>query len=169
MSGKMLKESPMRAVRLVPWLMLPLLAACGGGDSPPAATTQAVDAPAMSSEAQPQQPAAPAASTQVAQAGSSSAGVAATALPAAAKPLIGSWAQSLEDCGNSAAEVVVTPTTFESPGRSCSMALNDNGDGTFALACGKETIKMTPVFTPTGEGITLAYGDGSKQTVLSCQ
>jgi hypothetical protein len=147
--------------------MLPLLAACGGGDPPPAATTQAVEPPAMSSGVQPQQQTPPAMTSQVAEAGA--AGAAGTALPATAKPLIGSWAQSLDDCTGGAGEVVVTATTFESPGRSCAMALADNGDGTFALACGKETIKMTPIFTPTGEGINLVFGDGSKETVLRCQ
>jgi hypothetical protein len=94
--------------------------------------------------------------------------VSASALPATARPLVGTWAVSLDNCGDAASQTVVTPATFDGPGRSCPMALTDNGDGSFALACGKEKLKLTPVFTPTGEGITVIGGDGSKQTVLRC-
>ena len=48
------------------------------------------------------------------------------------------------------------------------VALTAKGDGSFTLACGGETIAMTPVFAPSGEGINIVWGDGKKQTVLRC-
>lgn len=166
----------MRHVRLLPWLMLPLLAACGGGNAPSSSQGSNADTSATMSAEQPadtnaagDQPQQTAQADQSAPAQPQQAAVSATDLPATARPLLGTWAPSLDQCGDTSVQTVVTAARFESPERSCPLALTDNGDGTFTLACGKEKVKMTPIFAPTGEGINLVGGDGSKQTVLRCQ
>lgn len=163
----------MRPARLLPWLLLPMLAACGGGNTPaPASSSGSGDAATTSdagaAAAGDASTAAPAtAQSQPAQP-ATQAQVSAADLPTTARPLLGTWSPDLSQCANGQSQTVITPTRFEGPGRSCSLSLTDNGDGTFTLACSGETVKMTPVFAPTGEGINLVFGDGSKQTVLRC-
>ncbi|MHB1109504.1 MAG: hypothetical protein ACYCZU_04170 [Devosia sp.] len=139
-------------------LALPLivvLAACDNSPKPPA--TQAPPASQPAAEA-------PAATTP--------------ASPAAAAPLLGTWAAVLADCGTAA--VTISATRFEGAENRCDIkALADNGDGTFtaSLACtgegqtASESVQMTPVVAPTGEGVVLNYLDrgGEKVTLLRCK
>ena len=107
---------------------------------------------------------------------------AAPANPAAglegATPLFGSWAADLTQCGNFAVEI--SATRFLGAENQCDITeLADNGDGSFTagLSCtsqgesASERIRMTPVFAPTGEGVTLDYLDrgGEPVTLLRCR
>lgn len=134
-------------------LALPLIAvlvACDNTPKAPAASQSAAEAPA---------PAAPAS-------------------PAATAPLFGAWAAVLANCATAA--VTISATRFEGAENQCDIkALADNGDGTFtaSLACtgegqtASESVQMTPVFAPTGEGVVLTYLDrgGEKVTLLRCK
>ena len=161
----------MSPFRLSFLLALPvLLAACGDNNSPPPAATPAAPAPAASAPAVPAAAATPA--------------PAAAPLPAATQPvaatddlsfLWGNWAADLNDCGSGLA-VSIDETSFTGAENSCQMSgLTDNGDGSYAadLACQgqgqaqNEGLRMTPVFTPTGEGIVLEYPDrGAGRSIL---
>lgn len=142
----------MRLLPLSLLLVLPLLAACDS-NTPKA---PGADAPAAVTPAK-----APAT-------GKTPATAAATAkLPPGARPLIGSWAADASGCADTAALTVVSATSYAVGGKSCDIALADNKDGTFSATCGKQDLKLTPIFGPTGEGIRVAAGDKSS-TVFRC-
>jgi len=103
---------------------------------------------------------------------------AAPASPAAAAPLFGTWAAVPANCGTAA--ITISATRFEGAENRCDITtLADNGDGTFTvnLACtgegqvASESVRMTPVSAPTGEGVVLDYLDrgGEKVTLLRCK
>lgn len=139
-------------------LALPLivvLAACDNSPKPPATQAPAATQPAT------QAPAAPT-----------------LASAAAAAPLFGTWAAVPADCATAA--VTISATRLEGVENQCDVtALADNGDGTFtaSLACtgegqiASESVQMTPVFAPTGEGVVLNYLDrgDKKVTLLRCK
>ena len=138
-------RTPLVSIALVSMLAL---AACDSSPPPAPASKPAVTAPAA--------PAAkPAAATP-----------AATSLPAAARPLIGTWSEALENCGD-AATVSITASTYTSAARTCDMALKADGDG-FALDCDGTAMTLVPVFAPTGEGIRMSVGGGKPVTLLRC-
>lgn len=124
-----------------------LLAACDS-NTPPARQTNAPSAPAASAPATPRAPTT-------------------SALPVGARPLLGTWSEALERCGESTATVTVTATTYSSPARSCPMNVSASGDG-FALDCGGTAMVLVPVFAPTGEGIRVTVGSNKPVTLLRC-
>jgi hypothetical protein len=137
---------------------LPLvLAACDNSPKPPA--TQQGQQPAT------QQPAAQAPAAQKPAASQVPLGDAAMA------PLVGSWATDASACG---APIAITAASFNGAENSCDITgWTDNKDGTYtaALSCGgnTESITMTPLFGPSGEGIRLDYVDRkSTATVFRC-
>jgi len=136
-------------------IALPLLAACSNDQAPakPAAQTPAA-APAADTAAKPAvtTPVKPAATVKV---------------PAAAAPLIGTWAASLDSCGDAKAVTTITATTYTSPAGKCDISLVANKAG-FSTACGSAQMTLTPVFAPSGEGVNVVIGDGKRQTVLRC-
>ena len=141
----------MRLLPLSLLLILPLLAACDsntpkapGADAPAAVTPAKTPAAGKT-------PAAPAATAK---------------LPPGARPLIGSWAAA--DCSDTKGLTVVSATSYAVGGKSCDIALTDNKDGTFSATCGKQDLKMTPIFGPSGEGIRIAAGDAKSSTVFRC-
>ena len=150
----------MRPIGLLTALPLfAILAACDQSPPKPPAETPATQAPAA------QAPATPAALKPA-------------ATPAAAAPLFGSWAADLRECDTFA--VQISATQFLGAENQCDITgLTDNGDGTFTanLACNSqgqsasERIQMTPVFAPSGEGVTLNYLDrgGDPVTLLRCK
>ena len=144
----------MRLFALAALLTLPVLAACSN-DAPPAEAP--VQAPAVEAPAAPATPA-PAAEAPAATPAS---------LPAGAKPLIGTWAADLSNCGTESAEVTITASRLESANRSCDIAVTDQGDGTFTTSCGNESLTLIPVFAPSGEGINIDTANG-RETVLRC-
>ncbi|RYE10225.1 MAG: hypothetical protein EOP22_05740 [Hyphomicrobiales bacterium] len=140
--------------RLLPIAVLPalLLAACGGepAPTPPAASA-----------------AAPAATPAVA----------APASDELLAPLFGTWALDPSQCGGPVLKI--SKARFEGAENGCDISgFTDNGDGTFtaAMSCtaegqtAGESIKMRPIFAPTGEGIDLTYvdRDNLETTVLRC-
>ena len=137
-------------------LVLPLaLAACDNSPKP-AATTPA-EQPAAGAPAAPA-PAAPAGD-------------------AALAPVIGTWGFDAPAC---TAPITIAANAFEGAENSCEISgWTDNGDGTMtaAMTCNSqgqtasESIKMTPLFGPAGEGIRLAYVDrgGDPVTVFRCK
>ena len=139
---------------------LPLiLAACDQNTTPPA--SEAPPAPAVQAPAVETPAPAPAAT------GASNLDLA---------PITGNWAALPENC---ASPIVITPTSFEGAENVCEITgLTDNGDGslTAALTCqsagetASESIRMTPIFGPTGEGIRLDYLDrgGEAVNVFRC-
>lgn len=130
-------------------IALPLLAACSNDQPPakPAAETPAVTTPAAVTPAQP----------------------AAVKVPAGAAPLIGTWAPTLDGCGDQKAVTVITATNYASPADSCEISLQPNEDGSFSTTCGKNRMTLTPVFAPTGEGVNVVVGEGKRQTILRCK
>ena len=138
----------MRLLPLSLLLALPLLAACDS-NTPKAPTA---DAPAAATPAK-----APATGKTPA---------ATAKLPPGARPLIGSWAAA--DCSDTKGLTVVSATSYAVGGKSCDIALTDNKDGTFSATCGKQDLKMTPIFGPSGEGIRIAAGDAKSSTVFRC-
>jgi hypothetical protein len=134
----------MRATSFLPFILLLPLAACGGGDAPPAtpAASTAAVAPAA-----PTKPAAPAKVDDL-------------------KPLFGTWALDLSQCGGQVLKI--SAAKFEGPGSSCDISgFTDNGNGSYTAAVNctssgqtsSERISMRPIFAPTGEGIDLVYLD----------
>lgn len=144
--------------RFLPLLALPLLlAACDQNATPPAAEVPAVDA-TVAAPAQPQPAPAETAELDLA-------------------PLSGNWAASPANC---ATPIVISPTAFEGAENVCEITQwTDNGDGslTAAMTCqaagetNSESIRMTPIFGPTGEGIRFEYLDrgGDPVTVFRCR
>jgi hypothetical protein len=142
--------------------LLTLLAACDDSPKPPAASAPAAEAPAAEA---PAKTPAPAPSQPL--------------LPASAEataPLFGTWAADLAQCANPAATIAISVARYESAEAKCDITrLGDNGDGSYTatLACtgGTEQVAMTPLFTPTGEGIGIAWPDrdNKRTTVLRCQ
>jgi hypothetical protein len=128
-----------------------LLAACSGGTPPP---------PASGTSSVPQE-AAPA-----------------TAAPAskdALAPVIGTWAADLSQCGNTAGPISISDTRFEGAENGCDIgSFTDNDDGTVtaALSCNsqgqtaKESIKLRPIFGPSGEGIEMIYLDRDNKSFV---
>lgn len=143
-------------------LALPiLLAACGQNTPEPAAQAEpAIEVPAVEVPAVAAPEAAPA---PVADADTA--------------PLFGTWAG---DPANCEFPIEISATSFEGAENICEItSLADNGDGSFtaALTCdsqgevNSESIVMTPLFGPTGEGIRLNYVDrgGDPVTVFRCR
>src|SRR5689334_2539822 len=142
----------MRALTLLPLLLVLPLAACGG-DAPPAA-------PSSSQAAAP----APAASGKAAK-------------DADIAPLFGTWALDPAQCGGQVLKI--SKTRFEGPGSGCDISgFVDNGNGSYtaAMSCASsgqastERISMRPIFAPSGEGIDLIYLDRKNlaSEVLRC-
>ena len=127
-------------------LMLPLLAGCGG------------DAPAPTNNA----PAKPAATTQ-----STPKAPAPVGFPFGARPLLGTWAADASQCAGGAI-TEVTATSYSSGTTSCELKLTDNKDGTFTTTCGGQSLTLTPIFGPPGEGIRIAQGDSKPTNVFRC-
>ncbi|WP_417308921.1 hypothetical protein [Devosia sp.] len=146
----------MRLFALAALITLPVLAACSN-DTPPAQAP--VEAPAVEAPADP----APATPAPAAEAPAATPAT----LPAGAKPLIGTWAVDLANCGSTDAVVTVTASRIESANRSCDIALSDAGNGTFTTSCGDESLTLIPVFAPSGEGINIDTANG-RETVLRC-
>lgn len=142
----------MRLLPLSLLLVLPLLAACDSSTPPkaPAANAPAATTPAKT----------PAVSTGKTPAATTA------ALPAGARPLLGSWAAL--DCADKTGLTVISATSYSAGGKSCDIAFSDNKDGTFAASCNKQTLKLTPIFGPAGEGIRIAVGDAKPATVFRC-
>jgi hypothetical protein len=148
----------MRALSILPFLLVLPLAGCGG-DAPPAQSSSA-------------QPAAPA----VAPAGDKApSGKPAT--DADLKPLLGTWALDPAQCGGQL--LTISKTRFEGPGSGCDISgFVDNGNGSYtaSMTCAAsgqtsaERISMRPIFAPTGEGIDLIYIDRKNlaSEVLRC-
>lgn len=80
--------------------------------------------------------------------------------------MLGTWAETLESCGD-AATVSITATTYTSSARTCAMNVKPDGDG-FALDCGGTAMTLVPVFAPSGEGIRVGVGGGKPVTLLRC-
>lgn len=144
--------------------LLLTLAACGGGNQPPAAP-----APSAQPAATVATPAAPAPAP---------AKPAKPASEAAIAPLMGNWAADLANCGGDLS-ITLSAKEFNGAENVCAIdSWGDNGDGTVTatMSCtaeGQKTterIAMNPVFAPTGEGITLTYLDRGNEeaTVLRC-
>jgi hypothetical protein len=142
----------MRLLPLSLLLVLPLLAACDSSTPPKA---PAANAPATTTPAK-----APAVSTGKTPAATTA------ALPAGARPLLGSWAAL--DCTDKTGLTVISASSYSAGGKSCDIALSDNKDGTFGASCNKQTLKLTPIFGPAGEGIRIAVGDAKPATVFRC-
>lgn len=132
-------------------LLLPALTACDSAAPPAKApvSTPAVKAPAVKT------PTATTPATTPAK------------FPAAARPLLGTWAADLANCGTDSV-TTVTATAYETGGKSCKLALTDNRDGSFAASCGNQQMTMIPVFAPSGEGINIKAGSAKQTTVLRC-
>jgi predicted small lipoprotein YifL len=92
-------------------------------------------------------------------------------------PLFGTWALDPAQCGGQVLKI--SRARFEGAENGCDISgYTDNGDGTYtaAMSCvsqgqtANESIKMRPVFAPTGEGIELTYvnRDNLASTVLRC-
>lgn len=143
----------MRLLPLSLLLVLPLLAACDSGNPPkaPSAETPAASSTPAKTPAAGKTPATPAAAAK---------------LPPGARPLIGSWAAL--DCADKTGLTVISASRYSAGGKSCDIAFNDNKDGTFGASCNKQTLKLTPIFGPAGEGIRIAVGDAKPSTVFRC-
>jgi hypothetical protein len=128
-------------------IALPLLAACSNDQAPakPAAETPPPTTPAATTPVKP----------------------ATVKLPAGAAPLIGTWAASLDSCGDATAATTITATTYTSPAGRCDISLTLGKDG-FTTPCGSVQMTLTPVFAPSGEGVNVIVGDGKRQTILRC-
>lgn len=152
--------------RLLPLLALPLLlSACDQNTTPPAS-----EAAPAAEVAAPVEPVTPAPAPEPA-----------VAAPAASSnldtgPITGSWATTPANC---ATPIMISASSFAGAENACDInQLTDNGDGTMtaALSCqsegqtATESVKMTPLFGPTGEGIRIEYLDrgGEKITVFRC-
>lgn len=121
---------------------------------------------ACDSSPPPAQTSKPAVTAPAAPAAKPAAKPAATSLPAAARPLLGTWSETLANCG-AASDVSISATTYTSPARTCPLTLKADGDG-FALDCGGTAMTLVPVFAPTGEGIRVSVGGGKPTTLLRC-
>ncbi|SFZ82179.1 hypothetical protein SAMN02983003_0923 [Devosia enhydra] len=168
----------MKLRTLVALATLPLvLAACGDNNANVAAP--AGQAPAA-------QPAAAApAATSPAAAPSSAAGAAAASASGSDTEelgfLWGQWAADLAWCRDqtNGSPITITSERFEGAENDCAMSgVTDNGDGSYStsLACqgeGQQTTEplvMTPIFSPSGEGLVLRYPDrgGEATTLYRC-
>jgi hypothetical protein len=152
----------MRALSLLPLLLVIPLASCGGG-TPPADS---------SSAAQPAAEAAPALTQGAAKAPSGK-----SAKDADLKPLFGTWALDPNQCGGQVLKI--SKSRFEGPGSGCDISgFVDNGNGSYiaSMTCNAngqastERISMRPIFAPSGEGIDLVYLDRKNlaSEVLRC-
>lgn len=152
----------MRALSLLPLLLVIPLASCGGGtppaDSSSAAANVAATAPSL----------APAAAKP---------GTGKPAKDADLKPLFGTWALDPDQCGGQVLKI--SKTRFEGPGSGCDISgFVDNGNGSYtaSMSCAAngqastERISMRPIFAPSGEGIDLVYLDRKNlaSEVLRC-
>ena len=137
----------MRLTLLAVLATVPLLVACDSG-TPPAPSGNATTTPAVTTPAA-APPAAPA------------------SFPLSARPLLGTWGADAAQCAGAAA-AVITATTYSAGGSSCDLALTENGDGSFAAACSGQTITLTPIFGPPGEGIRIAVGSAPSTNVFRC-
>jgi hypothetical protein len=142
----------MRLLQLSAIVLPALLLASCGNTAPPAAPSSETSAPQQVAEA------APAADDSLA-------------------PLFGTWALDPAQCGGQVLKI--SKVRFEGAENGCDVSgYTDNGDGTFtaAMSCtsqgttADESIKMRPVFAPSGEGIELTYlnRDNLASTVLRC-
>jgi hypothetical protein len=149
----------MRALSLLPLLLVVPLASCGG-DNPPASSssTQSVAATA------------PAAAPAQAASGKPAKGADLT-------PLFGTWALDPAQCDGQVLKI--SKTRLDGPGSGCDISgFVDNGNGSFtaSMSCASngqtatERISMRPIFAPSGEGIDLVYLDRQNlaSEVLRC-
>jgi hypothetical protein len=88
--------------------------------------------------------------------------------PIGARPMLGTWAADLGNCGDTARILTVSATTYAVGTKSCDLTLADNKDGSFAATCGSQKMTLTPIFGPTGEGIRIAQGDAKPTNVFRC-
>lgn len=158
----------MQFSRLAALLILPLaLAACGdnGADVAPPAGQAPAPAPAAAAPAAPSPAALPAAAGGQAASGD-------------LDFLWGTWAANLAWCTDqtNGSPITISEDRFEGAENVCDItSLTDSGDGSYAaqMSCQgegqtiSETIAMTPIFAPTGEGLVLQYPDrGTERTTL---
>jgi hypothetical protein len=146
----------MRALSLLPLLLILPLAACGGGE-PPAASSSVQTGAAAQAAAKPP-------SGQPAK-------------DADLEPLFGTWALDPSQCGGQV--LTISKKRFQGPGSGCDISgFVDNGNGSYtaSMTCtadgqtSNERISMRPIFAPTGEGIDLIYLDRKNlaSEVLRC-
>jgi len=88
--------------------------------------------------------------------------------PIGARPMLGTWAADLGNCGDTAKLLTVSASTYAVGAKSCDLALADNKDGSFAATSGKQQMTLTPIFGPSGEGIRIAQGDAKPTNVFRC-
>ena len=139
----------MRLSPLTLLLVLPLLAACeGNAPKAPSGNTSATT------------PAKPVATKAPA--------VAPAGVPNGARPMLGKWTADLANCTDPAQVITVAAATYSVGDKICDLALKDNKDGTFAATCGKQTMTLTPIFGPSGEGIRIAAGEAKPTNVFRC-
>ena len=92
-------------------------------------------------------------------------------------PLFGTWALDPAQCDGPVLKISMA--RFEVAENGCDITgYSDNGDGSFtaAMSCTAEgqttdeSVKMRPIFAPTGAGIDLTYidRDNLESTVLRC-
>lgn len=137
--------SPFRFAAIA--LPMLLLAACGGSNPAPTASSSEASGTA-----------APAASAAATPASNDSTEV-----------VFGTWAVDPAQC---TAPVVISATKYSEGSKACDVSgFTDNGDGTMTadMSCGgaAEQVKMRPIFGPLGAGIDLS-GSAAPTTVYRC-
>lgn len=139
----------MRLSTLCLLLVLPVLAACDSSPKAPASN---------SANAAPAKPAV-----------SKPAAAVPAGFPIGARPMLGTWATDSAACADPAKVIAVTASSYDIGGKTCDLALKDNGDGSFAATCGNQRMTLTPIFGPSGEGIRIAAGDAKPTNVFRCK
>ena len=130
-------------------LVLPFLAACDSSTPKAPAGGTATTAPAKPAATKP-------------------AATVPASFPIGARPMLGTWAADLANCGDAAKLLTVSATTYAVAGKSCDLAVTDSKDGSFAATCGKQKMTLTPIFGPSGEGIRIVQGDAKPVNVFRC-
>jgi hypothetical protein len=139
-------DSPMRLAKLTLLLVLPFLVACDNSPKAPGGDAAAATKPAVAKP-----------STTVP-----------ATFPIGARPMLGKWAADAVACTDAAKITTVSATSYDIGGKSCELSLKDNKDGTFAATCGAQTMTLTPIFGPSGEGIRVAAGEAKPANVFRC-
>lgn len=80
-------------------------------------------------------------------------------------PLFGNWATEPAQC---AKPIQISNTKFVGNGACDITGFADNGDGTFTATCGKQKLKMEPLFGPAGEGVRITADGGKPLLVFRC-